>query len=197
VLRSPFPLDQNDVKERSSVTIGVARRRRRSARAAAAGVAAEQVHGQGRGPAEPGQQGQVFEQARGGRSPDALGVQAVGDAGGEDEDDDERPGQPGVDGPAAARLAEDAWAVVARQQIAGITSFLDITRDGLDLVGPDDGRAARIRQAHTTFEWMANVFKGAPPLHPDPANPNPTNAGPDNDHAGDGPAGDLDDEETP
>jgi DNA-binding transcriptional regulator GbsR (MarR family) len=65
------------------------------------------------------------------------------------------------------RMAEDAWAVVVRKQIAGITSFLDITRDGIDLVGTDDERAARIRQAHATFEWMATVFDNAPPLHPD------------------------------
>jgi DNA-binding transcriptional regulator GbsR (MarR family) len=64
------------------------------------------------------------------------------------------------------RMAEEAWTVVVRQQIAGITSFLDITRDGLDLVGSDDDRATRIRQAHTTFEWMATVFDNAPPLHP-------------------------------
>lgn len=64
------------------------------------------------------------------------------------------------------RMADDAWAVVTRKQIAGITSFLDITREGLDLVGRDDDRAARIRQAHTTFEWMATVFDNAPPLHP-------------------------------
>ncbi|MFI6290510.1 GbsR/MarR family transcriptional regulator [Nonomuraea sp. NPDC050790] len=61
------------------------------------------------------------------------------------------------------RMAEDAWAVVVRKQIAGITSFLDITREGLDLVGSDDERAARIRQAHMTFEWMAKVFDQAPP----------------------------------
>lgn len=65
------------------------------------------------------------------------------------------------------RMADDAWAVVVRRQIAGITSFLDITRDGLDLVGRDDERAARIRQAHTTFEWMARVFETAPPLPPE------------------------------
>jgi DNA-binding transcriptional regulator GbsR (MarR family) len=64
------------------------------------------------------------------------------------------------------RMAEEAWTVVVRQQIAGITSFLDITRDGLDLVGPDDDRATRIRQAHTTFEWMAKVFDNTPPLRP-------------------------------
>ncbi|GAB3971427.1 siderophore transport transcriptional regulator MmpR5 [Actinoallomurus acanthiterrae] len=65
------------------------------------------------------------------------------------------------------RMADDAWAVVARNQIAAITSFLDITRDGLELVGPGDERTARIRDAHATFEWMAKVFDNAPPLHPD------------------------------
>lgn len=65
------------------------------------------------------------------------------------------------------RMADDAWAVVVRRQIAGVTSFLDITRDGLNLVGPDDDRVSRIRQAHATFEWMAKVFDNAPPLHPD------------------------------
>lgn len=65
------------------------------------------------------------------------------------------------------RMADEAWSVVVRQQIAGVTSFLDITREGLDLVGSDDDRSKRIRQAHTTFEWMAKVFDNAPPLHPD------------------------------
>ncbi|WP_280270101.1 hypothetical protein [Nocardia wallacei] len=63
------------------------------------------------------------------------------------------------------RLADDAWAVVLRQQIAGIASFLDITRDGLTLLGPGNDRADRIRQAHNTFEWMAKVFDDAPPLN--------------------------------
>jgi len=63
------------------------------------------------------------------------------------------------------RMAEGAWAVVVRKQIAGITSFLDITRQGLDLVGSDEGRAARVREAQATFEWMAAVFGNAPPLH--------------------------------
>lgn len=64
------------------------------------------------------------------------------------------------------RMADEAWSAVVRRQIAGITSFLDITREGLDLVGPDDARAARIRQAHATFAWMARVFDTAPPLNP-------------------------------
>jgi len=65
------------------------------------------------------------------------------------------------------RMAEGAWAVVVRKQIAGITSFLDITRQGLDLVGSDEGRAARVREAQATFEWMAAVFDNAPTLHID------------------------------
>ncbi|MBE8525083.1 helix-turn-helix transcriptional regulator [Amycolatopsis sp. H6(2020)] len=63
------------------------------------------------------------------------------------------------------RMAEQAWSVVVQRQIAGITSFLDITRDGLSLVGD---HSDRIRQAHATFEWMAKVFDDAPPLQPDP-----------------------------
>ncbi|MEV0824058.1 GbsR/MarR family transcriptional regulator [Nonomuraea rubra] len=64
------------------------------------------------------------------------------------------------------RMAEDAWSVVARKQIEGISSFLDITRDGLDLVGRQDERARRIHQAHAMFEWMAKVFENAPPPNP-------------------------------
>ncbi|MEV4061655.1 GbsR/MarR family transcriptional regulator [Nonomuraea dietziae] len=62
------------------------------------------------------------------------------------------------------RMADDAWQAVVRRQVAGITSFLDITRQGLDLLGPEDERAARVRQAHATFAWMAQVFEQAPPL---------------------------------
>jgi DNA-binding transcriptional regulator GbsR (MarR family) len=62
------------------------------------------------------------------------------------------------------RMADNAWHAVVRRQIAGIASFLDITRQGLDLLGPDEDKAARIRQAHTTFAWMAKVFDNAPPI---------------------------------
>ncbi|PZG04955.1 GbsR/MarR family transcriptional regulator [Nonomuraea aridisoli] len=61
------------------------------------------------------------------------------------------------------RMADDAWQAVVRHQVNGITSFLDVTRDGLDLVGPDDERSDRIRQAQATFEWMAKLFDNAPP----------------------------------
>ncbi|MEO3809209.1 transcriptional regulator [Sphaerisporangium sp. B11E5] len=61
------------------------------------------------------------------------------------------------------RMAEDAWAVVVQRQVASIAAFLDITRDGLALAGPEEGRDVRMRQAHATFEWMAKVFDDAPP----------------------------------
>ncbi|MEU3164722.1 transcriptional regulator [Streptosporangium sp. NPDC006930] len=63
------------------------------------------------------------------------------------------------------RMAEDAWAVVVQRQIASITSFLEITRDGVELAGPDDERAARVRQAHAAFAWMAKIFDNAPSLN--------------------------------
>lgn len=65
------------------------------------------------------------------------------------------------------RMADDAWQAVVRRQVAGIASFLDITRKGLELLGPDDDKAARVRQAHTTFAWMAKVFDNAPPIEPE------------------------------
>lgn len=45
-----------------------------------------------------------------------------------------------------------------------MTSSLKITKDGMELVGPTTARAARIRDAHDVFTWMAKVFADAPPL---------------------------------
>lgn len=60
------------------------------------------------------------------------------------------------------RMADDAWSIVVRRQIETMASFLDLSRDGIDLAGPGNG--ARVRQAHRTFEWMAAAFDAAPPL---------------------------------
>ncbi|MEO3876270.1 transcriptional regulator [Nonomuraea sp. B12E4] len=76
------------------------------------------------------------------------------------------------------RMAEDAWAVVVRRQIASIAAFLDITRDGLALAGQDEGRAERLGQAHTTFEWMAKVFDDAPPPPQTPPPQTPSSRAP-------------------
>ena len=70
------------------------------------------------------------------------------------------------------RMADDAWQTVVRRQIAGIAAFLDLTRQGIDLLGTGDqrdgddhaNRAGRVRQAHAVFTWMAHVFEAAPSI---------------------------------
>lgn len=61
------------------------------------------------------------------------------------------------------RLEESAWQTVVRRQIASLTAFSEITRDGLALVGASTKRGARIRAAHDIFTWMQKVFADAPP----------------------------------
>ncbi|MBB5916759.1 DNA-binding transcriptional ArsR family regulator [Nocardia transvalensis] len=66
------------------------------------------------------------------------------------------------------RVDDSAWARVVQRQIDALASFRDITTDGMALVGPDAGRASRLRAAHDVFTWMAEVFAQAPrPPHPD------------------------------
>jgi DNA-binding transcriptional regulator GbsR (MarR family) len=67
------------------------------------------------------------------------------------------------------RMADDAWQTVVRRQIAGIAAFLDLTRQGIDLLdtgdqSDGDDRAGRVRQANAVFTWMAQVFQAAPPI---------------------------------
>lgn len=64
--------------------------------------------------------------------------------------------------PTYYRMADDAWSVVVRRQMEGITSFLDLSREGITLAGV--GNDDRVRQAQRTFEWMAAAFAAAPPL---------------------------------
>lgn len=66
------------------------------------------------------------------------------------------------------RIEDTAWKKLVERQIASLTAFCEITQSGLNLIGPDSNRAQRIREAHQTFDWMAQVFAKAPPL---PANP--------------------------
>jgi DNA-binding transcriptional regulator GbsR (MarR family) len=61
------------------------------------------------------------------------------------------------------RVEDDAWEKVVRRQIATLASFSEITRDGMALVGRDNARAGRIRDAHDIFDWMRKVFDNAPP----------------------------------
>ncbi|GAA3012422.1 transcriptional regulator [Streptosporangium longisporum] len=64
------------------------------------------------------------------------------------------------------RVEEGAWERVVRRQIATLTAFREVAGDGMDLIGPDGARAARIREAHHIFDWMAKVFDDAPPPTP-------------------------------
>ena len=62
------------------------------------------------------------------------------------------------------RVDDDAWETVVRRQIASLTSFGDIVRDGLTITGRSMRRSSRIRAAHEVFSWMERVFADAPPL---------------------------------
>lgn len=70
-------------------------------------------------------------------------------------------------------VQEDAWEKVVRRQIDSLASFCKITSAGMNLIGPDNDRAARIREAHQTFDWMAQVFAAAPPM-PSGKRPSPS-----------------------
>lgn len=62
------------------------------------------------------------------------------------------------------RIEDTAWEKLVQRQIASLTAFCEITQSGLTLIGPESARAERIREAHQTFDWMAQVFAKAPPL---------------------------------
>jgi DNA-binding transcriptional ArsR family regulator len=61
------------------------------------------------------------------------------------------------------RVDDDAWDNVVRRQIASLGAFRELAADGMNLLGPRTRRAARVREARDTFEWMTRVFDNAPP----------------------------------
>jgi len=66
------------------------------------------------------------------------------------------------------RIEDDAWEKVVRRRIASMVSFLDIAQAGMELVGTDSAQAIRVRAAHETFEWVAELLGSAPgPRHGD------------------------------
>lgn len=52
------------------------------------------------------------------------------------------------------RVAPDAWSAMLRRRLESITSFKEITDNGLRLFPPGAGRADRLRDAHRVFEWL-------------------------------------------
>ncbi|SHG13049.1 GbsR/MarR family transcriptional regulator [Streptoalloteichus hindustanus] len=53
------------------------------------------------------------------------------------------------------RIADDAWARVMRQRFAGLSEFLEITRQGMALLPDDPERSARVRAANEAFRWLS------------------------------------------
>lgn len=62
------------------------------------------------------------------------------------------------------RVEANAWEIVVRRQIASLAAFSEIANAGMQLVGPESERAARLREAAHTFAWMTQLFTDAPPL---------------------------------
>jgi DNA-binding MarR family transcriptional regulator len=60
------------------------------------------------------------------------------------------------------RIDEDAWRRAIRRKLASLDSFRGITGEGLDLLGSNTVRAKRIKDAHETFQWMADLFNSPP-----------------------------------
>jgi hypothetical protein len=65
------------------------------------------------------------------------------------------------------RIDDDMWQKIIQRRIASMISFGELARDGIDLLGADNPRAARIRAAHEFFEWLAKRL--AEPSGPPPA----------------------------
>jgi DNA-binding transcriptional regulator GbsR (MarR family) len=59
------------------------------------------------------------------------------------------------------RIDDGMWDAVIRRRIASMMSFSRITLEGMELVGPDTARAARLRAAHDFFDWMAKLLAEA------------------------------------
>ena len=56
------------------------------------------------------------------------------------------------------RIDDGMWDAVIRRRIASMMSFSQITLDGMNLVGAESPRAARLRAAHEFFDWMATLL---------------------------------------
>jgi DNA-binding transcriptional regulator GbsR (MarR family) len=59
------------------------------------------------------------------------------------------------------RIDDDMWDAVIRRRISSLMSFSQITLDGMNLIGANSARAARLRAAHEYFDWMATLLTKA------------------------------------
>ncbi|HWD06413.1 MAG TPA: MarR family transcriptional regulator [Amycolatopsis sp.] len=61
------------------------------------------------------------------------------------------------------RVDDDAWQRVIRRRVAMLGSFRDITREGIELLERDGGRASRVRSADAAFAWLAEAVRETGP----------------------------------
>jgi DNA-binding transcriptional regulator GbsR (MarR family) len=59
------------------------------------------------------------------------------------------------------RVDDDAWEKIVRRKFASLASFREIARDGMDLVGTDSARGARLRAAHEIYGWLEELLSNA------------------------------------
>ena len=59
---------------------------------------------------------------------------------------------------------DDAWEHAIRRRVDQMMSFAEITADAIEMLGGSGERSSRVRAAHDTFEWFADVLRGAPPM---------------------------------
>ncbi|HZE38187.1 MAG TPA: transcriptional regulator [Stackebrandtia sp.] len=54
------------------------------------------------------------------------------------------------------RLTDEAWATSWRQQMSELKRFADLARGGMEILGEDSPRAARVREAYELYEFLSN-----------------------------------------
>jgi DNA-binding transcriptional regulator GbsR (MarR family) len=59
------------------------------------------------------------------------------------------------------RVDDDAWEKIVRRKFASLASFREIARDGMDLLGTDSARGARLRAAHEIYGWLEELLSNA------------------------------------
>lgn len=52
------------------------------------------------------------------------------------------------------RIDDDAWIQMFRRRMSALASFREVTAKGVRLLGADDPRSARVRDAHEAFSWL-------------------------------------------
>lgn len=52
------------------------------------------------------------------------------------------------------RVADEAWANSWQQQLANLQAFADLVHDGMEILGEDSPRAARVRNAYELYSFF-------------------------------------------